>query len=288
MKSLNEYLSESLQDITAEVFQYCLDMGDDVDDLILDDRLLKDRFDLDLTEKERQLLVAFTHYGNSSLFPGKVTGKKMYALARKISDRRIGKFIGAGSEGIAFDAGDYIIKIITTGNSNALKALRRWADTKDLKTIVPVVRHDKDFKWIATPKLITPCPEGQYIQTALDILYSPQRSEWENGHIDLAKTTLGDNWEWISKWLDDFCDDYKNITGKNNVSDDLRSANIGKTRDGKVLCFDWYDPYCDNEHWSDEEFTKDDMDALLARIAAAKAAIQAAKAAKKPEKKSRR
>ena len=52
--------------------------------------------------------------------------------------------------------------------------------------------------------------------------------------------------EFGEKWLDDFTEDYITICGEDQADrmrDDIKAANIGRTRDGKILCFDWYDPF---------------------------------------------
>jgi hypothetical protein len=66
-------------------------------------------------------------------------------------------------------------------------------------------------------------------------------------------------------WLDDFCDDYVKITKSKNISDDIRTANIGKDKNGDIKCFDWFDPYLIKESLLDDEDklisnTKDDID----------------------------
>lgn len=70
--------------------------------------------------------------------------------------------------------------------------------------------------------------------------------------------------EFVMNWLDDFCDDYVKITKSKNISDDIRSANIGKNKNGDIKCFDWFDPYSIKESLLDDEDklisnTKDDI-----------------------------
>lgn len=280
MKHLNIYLKESLEDLTADILQWCLDKGNDIDDITMEyDTTLEDRFGISLDKREKNMLAALMHYAHSPLFPGgKPTGRSVLEFMKKLSGRRMTKFIGCGSEGIAFDAGDYVIKLITNGDRVTMNNIRKWAAAKNLKVIAPIIRHDPDFKWIATQKVITPCPEGQVIQNAISNLFTPDRRDWKSSNIDAAKTRIGeDNWKWVSRWLDDFCDDYRTICGKGaSISDDLRAANIGKTKGGKIVCFDWNDPYCDNTYTAEE-----DLNSLLAKIQEVKALMAAAKASKK-------
>lgn len=261
MKSLNTYIFESLQDehfiklqnLPPEAIQYCLDMGYDVDDLACESdeiNKFKTKFNVDLDEKDFSLLIAIAHYASSSLFTGEATGESVLKFIKKLSARRVNKFIGSGSEGIVFDAGDYIIKIITIVDSlNDINIWHSWASTskyKKLKVIAPIIKHDKDFKWIAMPKLKTPCREGKILSEAIRILYTAYRPDWSDAQIEEVKERLGKDWEWVEKWLDDFAKDYITICGEDQADrmyDNIREANIGRARDGKILCFDWHNPF---------------------------------------------
>ena len=96
------------------------------------------------------------------------------------------------------------------------------------------------------PKLKTPCREGKILSEAIRILYTAYRPDWSDEQISEVKEKLGKDWIWVEKWLDDFTEDYITICGEDQADrmrDDIKAANIGRTRDGKILCFDWYDPF---------------------------------------------
>ena len=261
MKELNTYIIESLQDrhfiklqnLPAEAIQYCLNMGNEVDDIMYDkDEInkFKTKFNVDLDKKDLSLLATIIRYALSSLFVGEATGESVLKFIKNLPARRVNKFIGSGSEGIVFDAGDYIIKIITIADSlNDIDIWRSWAhasECKKLKVIAPIIKHDKDFKWIAMPKLKTPCREGKILSEAIRILYTAYKPDWSDEQISEVKEKLGKDWTWVEKWLDDFTKDYITICGvdqADKMCDDIKTANIGRTRDGKILCFDWYNPF---------------------------------------------
>ena len=71
MKELNTYIIESLQDrhftklqnLPAETIQYCLNMGNDVDDIMYDEdeiNKFKTKFNVDLDNKDLSLLATIT------------------------------------------------------------------------------------------------------------------------------------------------------------------------------------------------------------------------------------
>ena len=179
--------------------------------------------------------------------------------------------LGAGSSGTAYDLGNGFVRktlrVVVPGKSareKEWKIIDKWAKTKDLKVISPI--KDWDYEGYTLEKLQTPCDEGRLIDKVLwRCLFSPERKNWDEKKIQKAYDLVGkEDAEFVMNWLDDFCDDYVKITKSKNISDDIRSANIGKDKNGDIKCFDWFDPYSIKESLLDDEDklisnTKDDI-----------------------------
>ena len=168
--------------------------------------------------------------------------------------------LGAGGSGTAYDLGNGFVRktlrVVVPGKSareKEWKIIDKWAKAKDLKVISPI--KDWDYEGYTLEKLQTPCDEGRLIEKVLwRCLYSPERKNWDEKKIQKAYDLVGkEDAEFVMRWLDDFCDDYIKITKSKNISDDIRSANIGKDKKGNIKCFDWFDPYTISESLLDDE-----------------------------------
>ena len=168
--------------------------------------------------------------------------------------------LGAGSSGTAYDLGNGFVRktlrVVVPGKSareKEWKIIDKWAKAKDLKVISPI--KDWDYEGYTLEKLQTPCDEGTLIEKVLwRCLYSPERKNWDEKKIQKAYDLVGkEDAEFVMRWLDDFCDDYIKITKSKNISDDIRTANIGKDKKGDIKCFDWFDPYSIKESLMDDE-----------------------------------
>lgn len=168
--------------------------------------------------------------------------------------------LGAGSSGTAYDLGNGFVRktlrVVVPGKSareKEWKIIDKWAKAKDLKVISPI--KDWDYEGYTLEKLQTPCDEGRLIEKVLwRCLFSPERKNWDDKKIQKAYDLVGkEDAEFVMNWLDDFCDDYIKITKSKNISDDIRTANIGKDKNGNIKCFDWFDPYSIKESLLDDE-----------------------------------
>lgn len=158
--------------------------------------------------------------------------------------------LGAGSSGVVYKIGNNKVRktfrLESKYNTIAdeKKIIEKWSKIKSGLTVIPYIS-DVDNEGYTMDTFVTPCPEGEVIQKVLwNCLFDPRRKEWSDQKIQKAIQLVGkDKAEWVMRWLDDFCKDYKLITGTDKINDDIRSANIGKTKDGRVVCFDWFNAY---------------------------------------------
>lgn len=158
--------------------------------------------------------------------------------------------LGVGSSGVTYRIdGDKVRKTLRLDSrhnnlAHEKKIIERWSKIKKGLTVIPYI-YDVDYDGYTMDLFTSPCPEGEIIEEVLfKCLFSPERRHWDDEKIDKASRLVGDdNTRWVMSWLDDYCHDYKLITGNDKICDDIRSANIGKTKDGRVVCFDWFDPY---------------------------------------------
>lgn len=163
--------------------------------------------------------------------------------------------LGQGSSGVAYDLGNgYVQKTLRldVGPNKSIRRLEKgiidkWAKAKDLKVITPIEKWDGQSYNIV--KLDCPCKEGDIISRCINkYLFSANPDDWDKNRVERMKKEVPEA-EFVIQWCRDFIEDVSNIVGKNNVSrisDDLRSDNIGKDKNGEIKCFDWFDPWCSN------------------------------------------
>lgn len=161
--------------------------------------------------------------------------------------------LGHGSSGVVYDLGNgWVRKTLKLpfGPSKNIrqsewKITERWAKVKDLKVISQIKNWNGETYDIE--KLKCPCKEGEIIERCINnYLFGPNQKSWKQENIQRMKTDIPES-EFVMEWLNDFMKDVEKIIGENNVSsfsDDIRSANIGKDKQGNIKCFDWFDPWC--------------------------------------------
>lgn len=157
--------------------------------------------------------------------------------------------LGAGSSGVVYKAGNGVHKFLRVETSHNMmstekKIIERWAKIKSGLEVIPYITN-VDWDGYDMEYFECPCPEGELIDKVLwHCLFSPVRKDWTKERIDKAISLVGKkDAEWVMDWLDKYCRDYALITGNGRMNDDIRLANIGKTKDGRVVCFDWFSAY---------------------------------------------
>jgi len=169
--------------------------------------------------------------------------------------------LGAGSSGVTYDLGNGKVRktlrvakdgeevgsfgiVRNTPRRCDSIAIERWAKIKKGLKVIPYIE-DVDYDGYTMDKVKTPCIAGEWIDKAMRIFSSPDEADWTEVQIKSVKAKLGDKKaEWVMDWLRDFCHDYYLIMGQDAVmSPDIRVANIGKDKNGRVVCFDWFNPY---------------------------------------------
>lgn len=158
--------------------------------------------------------------------------------------------LGAGSSGVVYRIGNNKVRKtfrLESKYNNITKEksiVEDWSRIKRGLKVIPYIT-DVNNEGYTMDAFVTPCDEGKLIEKVLwKCLYSPYRKDWDKNKIQKAVDLVGqESTDWVMGWLDDYCDDVKMILGDKRISDDIRSANIGKTRDGRVVCFDWFSVY---------------------------------------------
>lgn len=170
--------------------------------------------------------------------------------------------LGAGSTGTVYDLGNGKLRKtlrvkkdsvstnafgrqVGSPRHNDALAIERWAKVKKGLKVIPYIE-DVDYDGYTIEKFKTPCVEGKWISQAIHILCTSDPKSWTNERIETLESKLGKkNAQWVLDWLRDFHDDYVLIMGPDaRISDDIRETNIGKDKNGRVVIFDWFDPYC--------------------------------------------
>lgn len=157
--------------------------------------------------------------------------------------------LGSGSSGVVYKTKNGVHKTFRLESSRneiarEKKIIEKWSKIKTGLEVIPYITN-VDWDGYDMEFFETPCPEGELIEKVMwKCLFSPDRKYWDESKINKAINLVGkDNAEWVMNWLDRYCHDYKLITNDKHISDDIRSVNIGKTKDGRIVCFDWFDPY---------------------------------------------
>lgn len=164
------------------------------------------------------------------------------------------KVIGEGSDGIAYDCGSYIKKVLFKPSddnriSYVIAMLDKWIKAKVLKVIPPLIKWDKKKLTYELPKFKVGTKKCQLINDAIyKYLMSCNPDRWNETRIKKLINAFGqEDANYCMEWLSNFYIDYQSIMNTPGVvSDDIKTLNLGEDKDGNVWCFDWYDPYCDN------------------------------------------
>lgn len=194
-----------------------------------------------------EALLAWVRYGQTRI---KWDCNDIYKAIININKSHLTKFIGRGSEGLVFDAGDCIIKIIAVHPSTYIRIspyLNKWINCNSNLTVIPhIKKYHKDnngnIVWISMEKFQCPCSEGNLIQKAFTYCYCAEDFLDDNNarYKKYKETEPVKDVEFVTNWVRQFVDDYHTIMGPNVcVNDDIKSTNIGKAKDGRIVCFDW-------------------------------------------------
>ena len=252
-KCINEALGNNLEKMIEILQQYAPQYEDVFDDTVFG----PDDFDgvfNELDDKDADMLIALMHFIDSNLYRGSQSPSEIARFFRNIKKRRLDSFMGAGSDGIAFDFGNYIIKLNTRtpdGYSSTaetqVEALNNWKMTKGLKVIPEILRYDKSNYtpvWIAVPKFKTGTDKCKLLAKGIQVLYTTDASYWKK-QMDKFRSIFKDDSDWMLQWYRDFNNDFVKIMkcSPSKVADDIRLPNLGEDKDGNVWCFDWIDIY---------------------------------------------
>lgn len=249
MKSINKYISESLV-ASEDIITFLKSLKPDYTDVYeLDEFNYKFP---NISDDDKKLLIALMVFTDSELYKGDRTPSGIATFFNNIKKRRIDKFIGAGSDGVVFDSGNYVIKLNTQSHPSFKllfkKIFNGWKHAKNLKVIPELIRYDTKNEipvWIAVEKFKTGTKKCKLLAKGIQTLYTSDENEW-TPRLDKFKTIFGDDSEWMLQWYRDFNNDFTKIMNckPSQVSGDIREANLGEDKDGNVWCFDWIDIYC--------------------------------------------
>ncbi len=254
MKSINKHLNEALGSNLERMIEIIQQYAPEYEQIFDDTVFGPDDFDglfSVLDDNDKSMLVALMHFTDSNLYRGSQDPKEIAKFFLKIKKKRLDSFMGVGSDGIAFDFGNYIIKLNTnTDNYTLNEVFDRWTKTKGLKVIPEIIRYDKSNNppaWIALPKFKTGTEKCKLLAKGIQVLYTTSEDEWE-GQLDKFRHYFKDDSDWMLQWYRDFNADFVKIMNckPSQVSDDIRVPNLGEDKDGNVWCFDWIDVYCYN------------------------------------------
>lgn len=158
--------------------------------------------------------------------------------------------LGSGSSGVVYKIGNDKVRktfrIESKYNTIAKEKsiIERWSHVKKGLKVIPYI-YDVNNEGYTMDMFESPCEEGKLIEKVIwKCLFSPNRRNWTQTQIQKAENLVGkENAEFVMRWLDDYCDDVELIMGARDINDDIRSSNIGKTKDGKIVIFDWIDTH---------------------------------------------
>ena len=193
--------------------------------------------------------------------PAKLITKLKNHKRKKLTESYINengeKILGSGSEGVVYDCGNYIKKVLFAPEGgdddiykhNTIKIVDRWANTKGLKVIPEIIKWDKKNLTYTLPKFKINTPKTQLLHNALwKALFDFRSKSWKSTNIDRFTQIVTDKetQQEFKQWFKDFEEDFNKILGPlaPKISEDIKLMNLGEDKDGKIWCFDWYDPFC--------------------------------------------
>jgi hypothetical protein len=196
------------------------------------------------------------YYCSKSGMHGKITDegcKKFLEMIRKQPLERIKRILGAGGEGMVYDLGDdRILKILFDTdwmgqNQRNLKLMKSMIGRK-FETLPRTYKVTKNFIIRENCEPNTPRVQ-KFHDIATKKQFHDDKVSYENlvvgGHSDKALAMAVSNEEKdVVKWLMKCCEELRSIgynpgeDGINNLGD-FRPANLGETKDGRIVYFDW-------------------------------------------------
>ena len=260
MKTLYDYILEareyfnpdiSLNDV-RKIFDFIANDGffnDMPDDLV-------DKFSIYSVNPKVMFDIISAYYYSKSGMHGKVTDegcKKFLKMIRKQPLERIKRILGAGGEGMVYDLGNNrVLKILFDTdwmgcNLQTIETMKRMIGKK-FETLPQIYKVTKNFIIRENCKPNTPRVK-RFHDIATKKQFHDDKVSYENlvagGHSDKALVMARTKEEKdVINWLIRCCEELRSV-GYNpgedgiNTIGDFRPANLGETKDGRIIYFDW-------------------------------------------------
>lgn len=256
MKTLLDYIREAREYFNPEfgieeVKTLFMGMYDDDE---FDDVLLKNLCPHNMDVRALDAILTAYFYSKTGM-GGKVTDetcRKFLDMIHKQPVDRIKRILGAGGEGMVYDLGNNrILKIIfdtdfVGSNTQTLATYRRMVG-KYYKTLPNIYKVTKNFiiRENVEPAT-TKCRKYYEVATTrypgLEKFGGTMERCFALGKADVFDTVVPKTKETeeVGKWLLDLIADLESIgTSIEGNLGDFKPANLGETKDGRVVYFDW-------------------------------------------------
>jgi len=260
MRTLFEYIQEareyfnpdiSLDDV-KEIFQ-CI-----ADDLFFDDLSPEIVGKISVYSKEPKMIfdIMSVYYYSKSGMAGKLTDagcSKFMDMIRKQPMSRIQRILGVGGEGMVYDLGNgRVMKLLFDtdwmgDNARTLEMTRNMIGKK-FTTLPNIFKVTKNFiiREGCTPNTSR---IRKFYDIATEKRFHDGNVSFENlvvgGHQEkaLALASTKEEKE-VVEWLIKCCEELRSVgynPGEDGVNaiGDFRTANLGETKDGRIIYFDW-------------------------------------------------